>query len=126
MASSFISQMAITSRLTTVFWWHSGMANGFISSYISCSTSWDEIWIFRGPLQIIKGEATTTSPSPISITVNWWLFAKSARDSERCLCNGLQSASVAGRTSGTSHLGNLLTAPHHLTDLYQQFGSMPV
>gem|GEM_PF-5157297 len=24
--------MAITSRLATVFWWHSGMASGFISS----------------------------------------------------------------------------------------------
>src|ERR1039458_5345975 len=33
---------------------------------------------------------------------------------------------ISGRASGTSHLGNLLTAPHHLTDLYQQFGSMPV
>ena len=36
MASSFISQMAITSRLATVFWWLSGMARGFINSSISC------------------------------------------------------------------------------------------
>src|SRR5450759_3490929 len=33
------SQMAITNRLATVFWWHSGMASGFISSFTSCFTS---------------------------------------------------------------------------------------
>jgi len=31
----WVSQLAITSRFATVFWWHSGMASGFISSPIS-------------------------------------------------------------------------------------------
>src|ERR1019366_4451750 len=31
----WVSQMAITSRFATVFWWLSGMASGFISSPVS-------------------------------------------------------------------------------------------
>src|SRR5450759_1425227 len=51
MARSFISGMAITNDLSSVFCWVSQMA----SSLISCFISWDEIWIFRGSLMQQQG-----------------------------------------------------------------------
>jgi hypothetical protein len=56
--SSFISQMAITSRLATVFWWHSGMA---ITNDLDV--------VFGQPSQMASSSTSGFISSPISSSI---------------------------------------------------------